>query len=93
MKVKQLSDVLKKMPLGTMGDLGLPKEVMSALLANIEKARQSAQDVFAHEIAKVLSKVDFQNMLDDVVKNYKIKLSAEIELEPKRKNKRKKGSK
>lgn len=81
--MKQITNVLKKMPLAGVGDLKAATDVLNDLLASVEKARHGLQDVIAHEAAKVFSKVDFQRIVNDIVQNYSLKVSAEIHFEPK----------
>jgi hypothetical protein len=50
---------------------------------NIDNLRENALDIFAKEISKVLSKVDVQHIVDDVLRNYTLRLEAKIDLVPK----------
>jgi hypothetical protein len=50
---------------------------------NIEKVRESAVEIFAKEISKVLAKVDVHNIVEDVAKNYSLRIEARIDLSPK----------
>lgn len=85
-----IGDVLRKASLSGVGEIRLPSDVRRVIVANIENMREGAIEVFAREISKVLAKVDFQHILDDVLKNYTLRLEAKIELVPKGKSKEKK---
>lgn len=81
-----LGDVLKRVTVGQQ----LPKDLGAALLASVENLRQGVQQTFAVEISRVLSKVDFSEIANDIASNYSLKVNAEIRLEPKKgKNKKK----
>ena len=83
-----LGDVLRRVPLSGVSELKLPSDLRRVLVANIENMREGAIDAFAKEISKVLSKIDFQTIIDDVIKNYSLKVEAKIELQPKGPRKR-----
>ena len=74
-----IEEILRKVP----GELKVPSDVKRALLNNVEGLRSGVLDIFSTEIAKTLSKVDFQRMLVDVMRNYTIHLDAKIDLIPK----------
>jgi hypothetical protein len=77
-----LGDVLRKtLPGG--GEFSLPADIRRALVHNIEKVRESAVEIFAKEISKVLAKVDVHNIVEDVAKNYSLRIEARIDLSPK----------
>ena len=78
-----LGDVLRKMPLPGGADFSLPADIRRALVQNIEKVRESAVEIFAKEISKVLAKVDVHNIVEDVAKNYSLRIEARIDLTPK----------
>src|SRR4051812_36157910 len=79
-----LGDVLRKVqPLSGVGEIRVPGDIRRALLQNIEKVRESAVDVFAKEISKVLAKIDVKNIVDDVLHNYSLRIEARIDLTPK----------
>ena len=78
-----LGDVLRKVPLSGVGEIRVPSDLRRALVANIEKMRESALDVFSNEVSKVLSRVDVQHIVDDVLRNYTLRLEARIDLVPK----------
>ena len=82
-----LSDVFEKLSRNTVGDLKIPKEMVATLLSNVDHLRTSLQHTYATEVARVLSKVDFHKIANDVASNYTIKVNAEIHLEPKKKKK------
>lgn len=78
-----LGDVLRKVPLSGVGEFPMPAEIRRVLIQNIEKVRENAVDIFAKEISKVLAKVDVHNIIDEVVKNYSLRIEASIDLVPK----------
>jgi len=78
-----LGDVLKKMPLSGVAEIRVPSDIRRLLVANIENLRENALDIFAKEISKVLSKLDIQHIVDDVLKNYTLRVEARVDLLPK----------
>ncbi len=88
--------VLRKVPLQGVAEIRVPSDIRRLLVSNIENLRENALDIFAKEISKVLSKVDFQSIIDDVLKNYTLKIEAKVELHPKgnrNRNSKQKGKK
>lgn len=79
-----IEEVLRKIP----GELKVPSDVRQVLIKNVEGLRSGVLDIFSTEIAKTLSKVDFQRMLVDVMRNYTVHLDAKIDLIPKNGKKR-----
>ena len=61
----------------------LPKEIVEGIMANVEKARMGVLNTFSAEVSKMLAGVDIQKIADEIAKNYKIKINAEIRFEPK----------
>jgi hypothetical protein len=79
-----IGDVLRKVqPLSGVGEIRVPSDIKRVLVQNIEKVRESAVDVFAKEISKVLAKIDVKNIVDDVLHNYSLRIEARIDLTPK----------
>jgi hypothetical protein len=83
-----LNDILKR----AVSELPLPKEAMGLAFTNIEKFRQGARDSLSREISKAFNRVDFGRITSEILKNYTLKVNAEIRLEPKRKSKKKRGT-
>jgi hypothetical protein len=79
-----IGDVLRRVPLGNVSELRIPKDIRRVLVDNIESLRENAVDIFAKEISKVLAKIDVHNIVDDVLKNYSLRLEARIDLVPKK---------
>ncbi len=79
-----IGDVLRKVPLSGVAEIKVPSDIRRVVVRNIEKMRENALDVFAKEISKVLSKVDFQHIIDDTLKNYTLRVEAKIDLQPKK---------
>ena len=85
-----IGDVLRKVPLGGVSELRRPPlDIRKVLVANIENLRENAVDVFAKEISKVLAKIDVHGIVEDVLKNYSLRLEARIDLVPKKGSSRK----
>lgn len=80
-----LGDVLRRVPLSGVAELKMPKDIHRVLVQNIEKVRESAVDIFAKEISKVLARIDVHNIVDDVLQNYSLRIEARIDLSPKHK--------
>lgn len=78
-----LGDVLRKVPLSGVSEIRVPSDIRRILVKNIENLRENALDIFAKEISKVLSKLDIQNIVDDVLKNYTLRVEARVDLLPK----------
>lgn len=78
-----IGDVLRKVPLTGAAEIRVPSDIRKVLVANIENMRESAVDIFANEISKLLSRVDFQQIVGDVLKNYTLRVDARFELVPK----------
>lgn len=85
--------VLRKVPLQGVAEIRVPSDLRRVLVSNIENLRENALEVFAREISKVLSKVDFQQIVENTVKNYTLRIEAKIDLVPKGKNQKSKGKK
>ncbi len=82
-----LGDVLRKVqPLSGVAEIRVPSDIRRVLVQNIVKVRESAVDVFAKEISKVLAKIDVHNIVDDVLHNYSLRIEARIDLTPKNVN-------
>ena len=79
-----LEDVLRKVPLSGVTEIRIPTDMRRVLVQNIEKVRESAIDVFAKEISKVLAKIDVHSIVDDVLQNYSLRIEARIDLSPKK---------
>ncbi len=78
-----LGDVLRKVPLQGVAEIRVPSDIRRVLVANIENLRENALEVFAREISKVLAKVDFQQIVDNTLKNYTLRIDVKIDLVPK----------
>lgn len=78
-----IGDVLRKVPLSGVAELRVPNDIRRALLQNIDKVRESAVDIFAKEISKVLAKIDVHNIVEDVLRSYSLRVEARLDLVPK----------
>ena len=88
-----LNDVLRKVPLTGVSDIRGAGDLRKVLLANVDLLRDNALDIFAKEVSKVLSKVDVQRLVDNVLNNYTLRVEARIDLLPKGRRKPKRGRK
>ncbi|MGZ3713003.1 MAG: hypothetical protein ACXVBE_14660, partial [Bdellovibrionota bacterium] len=77
---EMIGEVLRKVPLG-------------GVVSNVESLRENILAIFAHEISRVLSKVDLQRLTDHVIKHYSLRVEARIDLVPKNRSVKKKGKK
>lgn len=77
---EMIGDVLRKVPLG-------------GVVTNVENLREGALAIFAKEVSRVLSKVDFQRLVDHVLKGYSLRIEAKVDLVPKGRSGKKKGKK
>lgn len=60
----------------------LPKEIVEGVLSNVEKVRQGVLNSFSTEVSKMVSRLDVQKLTEELAKNYKVKINAEISFEP-----------
>lgn len=79
-----IGDVLRRVPIAGVPELKVPSDIRRVLVANIENLRENAVDVFAKEISKVLARIDVHGIVEDVLKNYSLRLEARIDLVPKK---------
>ena len=79
-----IGDVLRRVPINAVPEIRTPKDIRRVLVANIENLRENAVDVFAKEISKVLAKIDVHSIVEDMLKNYSLRLEARIDLIPKK---------
>lgn len=79
-----LGEVLRKVPITGVGEIRVPSDVRRVLLMNVENLRENALAIFAKEVSRVLSKVDFQNIADDVLRNYSLRVEARLDFVPKK---------
>ena len=84
-----IGDVLRKVPLGGVGELRVPGDIRKVIVSNVENLRESALQIFANEVSRVLSKIDTQHIVDQVLNNYTLRVEAKLELVPKRRAKKK----
>lgn len=68
-----LSEIVKRVSVSSVGELRVPGDVLSILQTNLDKF-----------LSKVVSKIDVNSLLDDLARDYKIRISAEVILEPKK---------
>lgn len=84
-----IGDVLRKVPLGGVGEIRVPGDIRKIIVANVENLRESALQIFANEVSRVLNKIDTQHIVDQVLNNYTLRVEAKLELVPKRRAKKK----
>jgi hypothetical protein len=68
-------------------DLKLPKEFLNILLQQANKSKEELMSRVGKEISGVLSKIDVVNELSKFAENHKFKITAEIEIIKKDKDK------
>lgn len=92
----QLSDAIKKVVLtgvgtlflteeavrNTLGDLKLPKELLTGLLENANKQKQEFLGLLVKEMVGVLSKIDVPSELKKFVDGRKLRVNVEFSFEP-----------
>ncbi len=67
-----LGDLMRRISVSGVGELKVPRDVVSLLQVNFDKLLSSA-----------LSRLDVNRVLEDVLRDYRIKISAEVTFEPK----------
>jgi len=80
-----IGGVLRRVPISPMGELKLPKELLQQLQFNIEKTRDAVLGIVSQEVSRMASNMDTQRVLEQILRNNRIKISAEITFEPKQK--------
>lgn len=90
---EMIGGVLRKVPLAGVGEIRLPSDIRRIIVSNVENLRENALAIFAKEVSRVLSKVDTQHIVDQVLKNYSLRVEARLDLVPKSRSPKKKGRK
>lgn len=88
-----IGDVLRKVPLGGVAEIRVPGDLRRVIVANVESLRENALAILSKEIARVVSQVDVQRIVDHVLRNYTFHVEARVGFSPKKKSTRKKGKK
>jgi hypothetical protein len=83
-----IGDVLRKVPLTGVSDIRVPSDLRRAIVKNVEHLRENALAIFAKEISRVVSRVDVQHIVDDVLNNYSLRVDSKVDFFPKRKAKK-----
>lgn len=97
----QISEAMKKvilMGVGTiflteetvrsyLSEMKLPKEMWSSFLENADKTKKEFLEVFAKEMAQVLSKVDFPTELQKLLKEQNVTIKMELSFDKKKEEK------
>lgn len=63
-----------------LGEVKLPKEVLSSLLHGAQKSKDDLMARVGDEILKMVKKIDFVQEASKFVENHKFRISAEIEV-------------
>jgi hypothetical protein len=74
-----IGDLLKRLPVTAVGELKLPKDMRSLIQGNLDRWLSNA-----------LSRLDVNRVLEDLLSDYRIKISAELTFEPKKGKKKRK---
>ncbi|GAB4015356.1 MAG: hypothetical protein Fur0010_14290 [Bdellovibrio sp.] len=96
-KEKGLADVLKKVAsigMGAafltedaiknmVGDIPLPKDILSGLLQNAKSAKEDLANALREEFRKYLSKVDPEKLTENILENYDIEVEAKLKFKKK----------
>ena len=69
-----------------LGEIKLPKEVMSLLLQSASKSKDELMNRVSREMINIISKIDFVKEASRFVEEHKFRVSAEIEVVRKDKN-------
>lgn len=73
-------DAVKKV----LGDLPLPKEIVSGLLKNAQSVKEDFVQSVRSELSEHLSKVDPKKLLEEVLENYDIDVQAKVKFTKKK---------
>lgn len=73
-------DAVKKV----LGDLPLPKEIVSGLLKNAQSVKDDFVQSVRAELAEHLSKVDPKKLLEEVLNNYDVDVQATVKFKKKK---------
>lgn len=68
------------------GDLKLPKEMLTVLLQSAQKTKEDITGRVTQEVISILQKIDFVKEFSKFAETHKFKISAEIEILKKDKN-------
>ncbi|OUR97290.1 hypothetical protein A9Q84_13270 [Halobacteriovorax marinus] len=67
-------------------DLPLPKDIVNGLINNAKSAKEDFSNSVREEIRQHLSKVDPKRLIEDVIEDYDIEVSAKISFKKKNKS-------
>lgn len=65
------------------GDLPLPKDIVSGLIQNAKGAKEDLTKGLRDEFRKYLSKLDTNNIIDYIAQNYDVEVEAKFKLKKK----------
>ncbi len=68
---------------GLLGELKLPKELMSALLDNATKQKQEFFQILAREAASVFSRIDVAKEIQKAIDGHTVQISIQVSFDPK----------
>jgi hypothetical protein len=66
-------------------EIRVPADIRRLIVKNMEVVRENALAIFAKEVSRVVSKVDVQHIVDDVLRNYTLHVEARVGFSPKKK--------
>ena len=67
-----------------LGDLPLPKDIVSGLVQNAKGAKEDFSQGLRDEFKKYLSHLDIENIIDYVAENYDVEVNASFKLNKKK---------
>lgn len=67
-----------------LGDLPLPKDIVSGLIQNAKGAKEDFSQGLRDEFKKYLSHLDTENIIDYIAENYDVEVNASFKLKKKK---------
>ncbi len=68
---------------GLLGEVKLPKELMSALLENASKQKQEFFQIIAKEAASVFSRIDVAKEIQKAIEGHTVQINIQVSFDPK----------
>ena len=68
-----------------LGELKLPKEILQMIIESANKSKEDISNKVSKEIVGIVQKIDFVKEFSKFAEDHKFKISAEIEIEKKKK--------
>lgn len=67
-------------------DLPLPKDIVNGLISNAKNAKEDFSNSVREEVSQYLSKVDPKKLLEDVMEDYDVEVTAKVSFKKKKEN-------